>query len=224
MAGNASRITAFCRSNPNSSGCPWPNYSNTPYVDPCANADPLSIGTTNCKKYTAYVNGLPGNTSNLISKRSLIEQSSVTPTTYLGFTSTSNVPIYSSYTLDASNNATFSNSNKIGFIMYNIEAIYDQTTTNASYSGPATITANATVSWLDASSNLRASSQFVFTYHLSTTQLGTTYPGSFNTNSISTGQQLYGKNLVLNSSVKINLIPATSTPGSVINTLVFNIV
>ena len=222
MAGNASRITAFCRSYPNSSGCPWPNYTNTPYVDPCANADPFSIGTTNCKKYTAYVNGYPGNSLALISPRSLIVQGTpvISPTTYLGFTSTSSIPIYSSYTLDSSNNATFNN--KIGFIMYNIEAIYDTPTISTSYTGPATITANATVSWLDTVPDLRASAQFIFTYHLSSTQFGTAYPGSFNTNSTSTGQQLYGQKLLLNSSV--SYIPSPSAPASIINTLVFNIV
>ena len=196
---------------------------NVDYVpNPCANPDPFSIGTSDCVTYTAYVNGYPGNSLALISQRTPIIQSAPVPlsTTYLGFTSTSTVPIFSWYSLNPNNTATFNN--KIGFIMYNIEAIYDTPSTNPAYTGAATITANATVSWLDTVPNLRASAQFVFTYHLSSTQFGTAYPGSFNTKSTSTGQQLYGQNLVLNSSISYN--PSPSRPASIINTLVFNIV
>lgn len=49
MSYQATRIYNFCRNQPNSAGCPWPQYGTPPpYVDPCA--DPYAIGTTSCKK------------------------------------------------------------------------------------------------------------------------------------------------------------------------------
>jgi hypothetical protein len=97
MAGSASRVYNFCRSNPNSSGCPWPSYSNEPYDDPCS--DPYSIGTTNCKKYTVYINAFPAlsNPDTLVANRIPIIQ--VSPSdgsgNYLGYTSVSKLNLYS---------------------------------------------------------------------------------------------------------------------------------
>lgn len=212
MAGSASRIHNFCNSYPNSSGCPWPSYSSVPYVNPCL--DPYSIGTTNCKKYTAYVNALPSptNPDTLATDRTAIVQA--TPSggagTYLGYTATSKINLFSINTAGVL-------TNKIGFLLYRTTVMYDvpSTTPPVDYTGPAVVTAEVTANWFNGTT-LKASAQAQFTYHLTSTASGTGYPQPFSTNTFSTGQQLYGKTLKINSSVFVQ-------SGNYVNQLDFNI-
>ena len=191
------RAYNFCRNLPGSPGCALLLYGppTAPAVDPCA--DPYAIGTTSCKQYRVYVNALPSTTNpdNLISQRTPIVQAF--PTTgagmYLGFTNNAKLNLYS-----VNRNGVLSN--KIGFLSYNVVAMYDTPSSSSSYTGAATITANVTVNWLDGT-NLRATAQAQFTYHLNSTASGTGYPGPLTTNTFSAGQQLYGKTLRVDSSV-----------------------
>lgn len=55
MAGSASRIYNFCRSNPNSSGCPWPPYLGNQPAPKICDDFPFEIGTsTGCSVYNVY--------------------------------------------------------------------------------------------------------------------------------------------------------------------------
>lgn len=211
MAGSANRIYNFCKSFPSSSGCPFPPRNVPPYVDPCI--DPFSIGTNYCKTYVAYVNANPSpslNTDNLVSERTpIIQQYPTTATPYLGYTSITKANLYSA--VDAAGTL----SNKIGFLLYKVTALYDTPSVTDGSTGPANVTAEVTSNWWDGTA-LKASLQAQFTYHLTSTAAGSGYPGPFSSNSFSTGQQLYGKNVKVDSSV---IAPS----GKYINKLVFNI-
>lgn len=159
------------------------------------------------------MNAFPSTTNpdNLISQRTPIVQAypSSGAGLYLGFTSTNKVNIYSTNT-----NGVLSN--KIGFLMYKVTALYDTPSSNVNETGPAMITANVTINWYDGTT-LRASAQGQFTYHLASTAYGTGYPGVLTTNTFSAGQQLYGKTLKVVSSV------TTYSSTLIVNTLALTI-
>lgn len=55
MAGSASRIYNFCRSNPNSPGCPWPPYLGNQQPAKICDDYPYEIGTANgCSVYNVF--------------------------------------------------------------------------------------------------------------------------------------------------------------------------
>ena len=237
MAGKASRIATFCRSHPNSPGCPY--FSNTPtptpYVDPCANVDPLSIGTTNCKKYTTYVNATPQNPSNLLTTENPIviigPAGSVDLGKVLGYTTTSFATMFDSF----SSSGVFTG--EIGDIELTFRVVYDtpqsippgETAESvvASYNGSSDISSDATVNWYDINAvepatYLYASLYVQYAYHLWSIAAGAGYPRPFQTTAITTGQQLTNQKVVIDSSLIIIRIP-TSPYVSIANKLVFNI-
>lgn len=216
MAGRASRISNYCHTNPTSNGCPWPRYIQpvppippVPPVNPCKNINPLSIGTTLCKQYVAYVNGTPYNQDNYITPRVPIlglypEDISGS---FLGFVTAETAPLFSDAKL----------TNQIGDLELTIRAIYDTPTNKYQYFGPANVTSNTTVNWFDISYNLKASLNTVYSYHLDDTTYGIGNPKTFSTIAISTGQQLFGQKVIIDSYI----IPTSST--TFLNKLVFNL-
>ena len=243
MAGRAIRIYNFCHQNPSSPGCPWPQYGPyVPPVNPCL--DPLSIGTTACKQYTTYVNVKPLNQDNLLTVRTPIpiigpptsQYYTNPPSYFLGYTTTSFAKMFEFYT---PNDQGGTYTNQIGDVEISYRAIYDtpqsqDPSSDDPYTGPSNVSANATVNWFQPNNTssklgmgspppadpyLKASLSAVFTYHLNDISGGAGYPGPFQTNSISTGQQLFGKKVLVDSTIEI-------TPGSdltIANKLVFNL-
>ena len=211
MAGKAQRVFNYCHANPSAPNCPWPSYGPyVPPIDPCENVDPLSIGTTSCKTYVAYVNGYPFNLNNITAPRIPIIANYPPDVSgcYIGYNTYAVAPLFSDTNL----------TNQIGDVELSLRVIYDTSTNLYTYYGPANVTANTTVNWFDNSNHiLRASLNAVYTYHLTSTEYGTGYPGSLNTTTISTNQQLFGQKVVVNTSV----IGGPYPTSPIINKLIF---